>query len=254
MNINVLGSGYMGKQICSLFVALGYDVNIWQNSSEDLNQPIKNEISKIEKHFNIKANGKYSLIDDIVDLKPNLTIETIKEDITAKKDVISKLNYNENIFSNTSSINLSELGNNVNGFHFMNPVTIPLIELCKKGKYSENLLNDLISSLTKFSYSIIDVADKSGFLVNRILFKEISYFFYLYEVEKVSIKDLKKIYKIISNNSDPIKIVNMIGLDTSLSILENLNRENKEIYIPDILKEMVKKGNLGYKNKKILKL
>jgi 3-hydroxyacyl-CoA dehydrogenase len=46
----------------------------------------------------------------------------------------------------------------------------------------------------------------------------------------------------------------MIGLDTSLSILENLNRENKEIYIPDILKEMVKKGNLGYKNKKILRL
>ena len=157
MKINVLGSGYMGKQICSLFVALGYDVNIWQNSSEDLNQPIKNEISKIEKHFNIKAKGKYSLIDDIVDLKPNLTIETIKEDIAAKKDVISKLNYNENIFSNTSSINLSELGNNVNGFHFMNPITIPLIELCKKGKYSENLFLTFSHSLASFGGSFFSV-------------------------------------------------------------------------------------------------
>jgi len=254
MKINVLGSGYMGKQICSLFVALGHDVEIWQNSSEDLSQPIKKEISKIEKHFNIKANGKYSVIDNVGDFEPNLTIETIKEDITAKKELFSKLNYNENIFSNTSSINLSELGKNVNGFHFMNPITIPLIELCKKGEYSENLLNDLISSLTEFSYSIIDVPDKSGFLVNRILFKEISYFFYLYEVEKILIKDLKKIYKIISNNSDPIKIVNMIGLDTCLSILENLNRENKEIYVPNILKDMIKKGTLGYKNKKILRL
>ena len=36
MKINLLGSGYMGKQICSLFVILGYDVVIWQNSTENL--------------------------------------------------------------------------------------------------------------------------------------------------------------------------------------------------------------------------
>ena len=36
MKINLLGSGYMGKQICSLFVALGFDVILWRNSSEKL--------------------------------------------------------------------------------------------------------------------------------------------------------------------------------------------------------------------------
>ena len=49
-------------------------------------------------------------------------------------------------------------------------------------------------------------------------------------------------------------MVNMIGIDTSLSILENLNKHDKNTYVPKILSENVKKGILGYKNKKILKL
>ena len=53
---------------------------------------------------------------------------------------------------------------------------------------------------------------------------------------------------------DPLKMVNMIGIDTSLSILENLNRHNKDTYVPKTLSENVKKGILGFKNKKILKL
>lgn len=136
----------------------------------------------------------------------------------------------------------------------MNPITLPLIELCKKKDFSEDLLNELLDSLKKISYEIINVEEKSGFLVNRILFKEISYFFYLYEVEKTSINDLKKIYKIISNNTDPLKMINMIGIDTSLSILKNLNKHDKNTYVPKILSESVEKGILGYKNKKILKL
>ena len=35
MKINVLGSGYMGKQICSLFVVIGHNVKIWQNSHQN---------------------------------------------------------------------------------------------------------------------------------------------------------------------------------------------------------------------------
>lgn len=254
MKINVLGSGYMGKQICSLFVVLGHSVNLWQNTNEKLDHILQTEIQKLNKYFNIKNNGTFSVINDISYLDENLTIETVKEDLKVKKEIISKLRFKDNIFSNTSSLKLSEIGEHVNGFHFMNPITIPLIELCKKKNYSEVLLNELIDSLTKYSYQIINVADIPGFTVNRILFKEISYFFYLYEAEKKSISDLKKIYKVLLKNSDPIKIVNMIGIDTSLSILENLNKYDKNIYVPNILKESLKNNILGFKNKKLLRL
>ena len=254
MKINVLGSGHMGKQICSLFVVIGHNVKIWQNSQENHEKTIQNEISKIEKHFNIKAKGNYTFTKKLNDLENNLTIETIKEDLILKKKIISSLRFKDNIFSNTSSLKLFEIGENINGLHFMNPITIPLIELCKKKNYSNNLIDNLILSLKEFSYNIINVADNSGFLINRILFHEISYFFYLYEFEKVSIHDLKKINKILIKNLDPVKMVNMIGIDTCLSILENLNKENKYIYVPKILKESVKNNILGYKNKKLLKI
>ncbi len=254
MKINVLGSGYMGKQICSLFVALGHSVNLWQNTDEKLDHVLKAEIQKLNKYFDIKNNGTFSVTNDISYLEENLTIETVKEDLKVKKEIISKLKFENNIFSNTSSLKLSEIGENINGFHFMNPITIPLVELCKKGKYSEDLLKELLDSLIKQSYEIINVTDKPGFIVNSIIFKEISYFFYLCEIEKKSISDLKKIYKILLKNSDPIKIVNMIGIDTSLSILENLKKYDKNIYVPNILKESVKNNVLGFKNKKLLKL
>ena len=51
MRINVIGSGHMGKQICSLFDVLGYDVLIWQNTKENLEKPINDQIKGIEKNF-----------------------------------------------------------------------------------------------------------------------------------------------------------------------------------------------------------
>ena len=99
---------------------------------------IINEISKIEKHFNTKSKGDFSIVNNIKELKNDLTIETIKEDLNIKKEVISKLDFKDNIFSNTSSLKLSEIGDNINGLHFMNfQFTIPLIELCKKKDYSK---------------------------------------------------------------------------------------------------------------------
>ena len=81
MKINVLGTGHMGKQICSLFVVLGHKVKIWHNSTENTEKIIINEITKIEKYFNIKSKGDYSITNNIKDLENNLTIETVKEEI-----------------------------------------------------------------------------------------------------------------------------------------------------------------------------
>ena len=134
MKINVLGSGHMGKQICSLFVVLGHEVKIWQNSSENLDVFIDREINKIEKQFILKSTGKYSTINNLKDLDENFTIESVTEDVLIKQKIIGQLNFKKNIFSNTSSLILSEIGENINGFHFMNPITLPLIELCKKKK------------------------------------------------------------------------------------------------------------------------
>ena len=253
MKINVLGSGYMGKQICSLFVALGFDVILWRNSPENLDDLLNNEIKKIEKFFNLSHQGKFFIEDNLENLDSNFTIESITEDINIKKSVISKLKYNKNIYSNTSSLSANLLGNNINILHFMNPITIPIIELYESRTCIKADLEKVIRSLEAISYNIIRVQNTPGFLVNRILFKNISYFFYLLEKEKIKIDDLKKIYKNLFN-IDPIKIVNMIGLDTCLNILINLNKSDNNFYVPDSIKKSVKSKILGYKNKKLFRV
>ena len=254
MRINVIGSGHMGKQICSLFDVLGYDVLIWQNTKENLDNHINDQKKKIENNLNIKSSGSFKIENNLAKFENHFTIETVKENVNIKKKILSSLNFNENLFSNTSSIKLSEIGNNVNGFHFMNPITVKIVELCKKNNFSNDLLSTVANSLSKVFYKIINVQDSPGYLMNKVIFRDISYFFYLYEKENTPITDLKKIYSDDIKKNDPLKIVNMIGVDTCLDILVNLNKFDLSFYVPKCLQIAVKNNILGYKNKKIFKI
>ena len=49
--------------------------------------------------------------------------------------MIASLNYKENIFSNTSSILLSNIADLVNNYHFMNPVFVNILEIFKKKNF-----------------------------------------------------------------------------------------------------------------------
>ena len=254
MRINIIGSGYMGKQISSLLTIIGFDVLIWQKNYNNLNDDINKEIKKVEKVLKIKSNGSIEIVNDLKKLENNVTIETVIESLKIKKEIFESLNYKENLFSNTSSIKLSNIGANINGFHFMNPVTIKLIELCKIGNFDENKLNPIINELKKISYEILSVVDSPGYVVNKILFKDISFFFYLLEKEKFKIDDIKKIYSSDLKKTDPLKLINRIGVDTCLNILINLNKYDNQYYVPKMLQESVDSNILGNKNKTQFKI
>jgi len=254
MRINIIGSGYMGKQISSLLTIIGFDVLIWQKNYNNLKDDINKEIRKVEKVLKIKSSGSIEIVNDLKKLENNVTIETVIESLKIKKEIFESLNYKENLFSNTSSIKLSNIGANINGFHFMNPVTIKLIELCKIGNFDENKLNPIISELKKISYEILSVVDSPGYVVNKILFKDISFFFYLLEKEKFKIDDIKKIYLSDLKKTDPLKLINRIGVDTCLNILINLNKYDNQYYVPKMLQESVDLNILGNKNKTQFKI
>ena len=65
----------------------------------------------------------------------------------------------------------------------MNPITVKIIELCKKGIFSNDLLNAIIESLSKVSYKIINVEDSPGYLMNKVIFRDLSYFFYQHQTK-----------------------------------------------------------------------
>jgi len=249
MRVNVIGSGCMGKQITALLSIVGFDILVWQKSDGNSIEEINKEIRKVEKMLKLKSKGSVKIVNELYKLENNITIETVIEDLKIKKRIFENLNYKGNLFSNTSSNKLSNIGKNINGFHFMNPVTIKLIEICKIGNFSEDKLNLILNELKKISYDVMEVIDSPGYIINKILFKDISFFFYLLEKENFRIDDVKKIYLSSFKQSDPIKLVNLIGVDTCLRILINLNKYDNQYYIPKMLHDSVKSNILGNKNK-----
>jgi len=249
MRVNVIGSGYMGRQITAILSIIGFDILVWQKSNGNLTEEINKEIRKVEKILKLKSAGSVKIVNELHKLENNITIETVIENLEIKKKIFENLNYQENLFSNTSSIKLSSIGKNINGFHFMNPVTIKLIEICKIGNFSQDKLNLILNKLKKISYDVMDVVDSPGYMINKILFKDISFFFYLIEKENFRADEVKKIYLDSLKHSDPIKLVNLIGVDTCLHILINLNKYDNQYYIPKMLRDSVKLNILGNKNK-----
>ena len=249
MRVNVIGSGYMGRQITAILSIIGFDILVWQKSNGNLTEEINKEIRKVEKILKLKSAGSVKIVNELHKLENHITIETVIENLEIKKKIFENLNYQENLFSNTSSIKLSSIGKNINGFHFMNPVTVKLIEICKIGNFSQDKLNLILNKLKKISYDVMDVVDSPGYMINKILFKDISFFFYLIEKENFRADEVKKIYLDSLKHSDPIKLVNLIGVDTCLHILINLNKYDNQYYIPKMLRDSVKLNILGNKNK-----
>ena len=136
----------------------------------------------------------------------------------------------------------------------MNPATLKIIELCRIGNYDKDKLNLILEELKKISYEILEVTDSPGYIINKILFKDISFFFYLLEKEKIKYNDIKKIFLSDLKKNDPIKLVNLIGVDTCLHVLINLNKYDNQYYVPKMLEDSVKKSILGNKNKKYFKI
>ena len=121
----------------------------------------------------------------------------------------------------------------------------------QKKNYSTQILDSVIKEFKNLSYEIIDVQDTPGYLVNKIIFKDISDFFYLIEVEKFDINTVLQIFKSDIKKFNPIKLVNLVGVDTTLDILKNLHEYNKSYYVPEMLKKSVTQDILGNKNKKL---
>ena len=90
-------------------------------------------------------------------------------------------------------------------------------------------------------------------ILNKIIFAEISEFFFLIEKQKINkFELLASLQKI--KNFNLLNLVDVIGLDTCLSILKNLNEIDQKYYVPEILEKAVEDLILGKKNKKSINL
>lgn len=251
--INIIGSGLMSAQISALFYNLGYEINIYFNKNKNEKNIKLNTILQ-RKIFNLNSlDGKIIFYDNIDLIKNYFTIETVAENISVKKSIFDNLIKKriENIFSNTSSIDIKKINKKIDLLHFMNPINIKSAEYTEeyKGKFVKtNIYKDLVN----LNFNFLELKNTESIGINRIIFAEISEFFKIYENENINIIDLNKTYSRIKN-VDIINLVDKIGIDVCLAILKNLNKFNNNYYVPKIFKFAIENNILGRKNKTSIK-
>jgi 3-hydroxyacyl-CoA dehydrogenase/enoyl-CoA hydratase/3-hydroxybutyryl-CoA epimerase len=260
--VHVIGAGVMGGDIAAWCAMQGFQVTIQDQKAETLGRVIKRAHGLFKKKLKARLPINAAMDRLIPDLhghglkRADIVIEAIFEDVEVKQNLLReiepKIREDALIATNTSSIPLETLATALNnpqrlvGLHFFNPVAkMPLVEIVHGKQTSE----EAIARAGTFTKAIrklpLAVASKPGFLVNRVLMP--------YLVEAVVLADEGIPLKVIDDEAvkfgmpmGPIELADTVGLDICLKVAEILS-QSMDITVPDQLRKLVDKGNLGKK-------
>ncbi len=270
--VAVIGAGQMGSGIAQIIAQKNISVHLIDLNEalcEKAIQSIKHSLKKLHQkrslHLlpekvleNIQLGQNMAVIKDC-----DLVIEAVPELISLKQKVFKEISHlvgeKTVIVSNTSSLPIASLAqgvhlpNRVAGLHFMQPVPLmKLVELIHTGQTSKEVIQKLQKFLSFLEKVSVLVADRPGFVVNRILMPMIHEAIQLLEESDHSPEEIDKAIILACHHPmGPLALADFIGLDTCLSIMEVLHQNLGEKYRPcSLLKEYVSKGWLGKKTKK----
>ena len=272
--VGIVGSGTMGSGIAQLVASSGFEVVLVDLTEEFLNKAISRiekslsrlvEKEKISKEAQDKTISKINL-STILDYlsECDLVIEAVSENIEIKKEVFSKLDdvlqSEVVIASNTSTIPIIKLAKNTKrpekivGMHFFNPAPVmKLVEIVNSDATNEETTNIAKEFVIDLGKDPVITKDRPGFIVNRILLPMLNEAAFAFEEGMGSAEDIDKAMKLGTNHPmGPLELMDLIGLDVTLDILDVLKREfNDEKYsAAPKLRQMVEEGNLGRKSGK----
>lgn len=251
MNVNVLGCGIMGQQIAGLLAAGGFDVHVYARS--DLSEStLARKVKLIQRQLGLKDHpvGGMTVVHSVDDLPNSLTIESITEDLDAKKNLYREFrnNHDAAFFSNTSSYSPQEIADDVQGLHFFNPIGMRLVELHLSEAAADATLEQLLQFFSDNAFVIVNVEDNRGYIGNYLLFTAIANMLKLLERFKYSYAEIEKVYEKLFPGQDLIAIIDIVGVDTTLHIIHNLRQHDDSIYLPQTLLSALEQNILGKKN------
>ncbi|GIO97485.1 3-hydroxybutyryl-CoA dehydrogenase [Paenibacillus lautus] len=270
--IGVVGGGTMGQGIAEMLAAKGLDVLLVEKTPEKLDysyRMIETSLDKqLEKWGITQAEKKLILnriqkVTHFAELSTcDMVIETIIEDLEAKKEIFSQLDQvcpsHVILASNTSTLSLTELASStkyperVIGMHFIHPVSkVDLVEIIRGLKTSEHTFTETKRFVEEVSDKKgIMVYESPGFVTTRMITLMINEAMHLLQEGVASAEDIDDAMRIGYNfQHGPLEMADRFGLDSILAALERMFREYGELkYRPSIvLKKLVRAGQLGVK-------
>jgi 3-hydroxybutyryl-CoA dehydrogenase len=271
--VGVVGCGLMGSGIGQVCARAGLDVLVAERDAEALaagrsrltesvDRGLRGgKLTEEERDATLQRLTFTSDLGDFADR--DLVIEAVAERRDAKMLVFERLDRalagsDAVIASNTSSIPIIDLAavttrpQNVVGVHFFNPVPVQrLVEVIPTQLTATEVVDEVTAFVVqRLGKTVIRAKDRAGFVVNALLVPYLVSAVRMLESGVASAEDIDAGMVLgCAHPMGPLRLLDLIGLDTALSIAESMYEEFKEpLYAPPpLLRRMVAAGAVGRK-------
>jgi 3-hydroxybutyryl-CoA dehydrogenase len=269
--VTVLGAGTMGHGIAHAAIAGGYATRMYDVSDAAvasgraaIEQIVRKgvELGKASASDADAMLGRLSVTTSLPEAlhDADLVIEAAPEKIDLKLALFAQIEQHAPpaavIASNTSALSITELAGSLHnpsraaGMHFFNPVhKMKLIEMVQALESAPATLAAIEEVSRRMGKETVLVRESPGFITTRVNASIGNEAFYMLMEGVASARDIDKALKLgLNHPMGPFELVDLVGLDTRLSILEYLHRTMGEKYRPcPLLAQYVKAGRLGRK-------
>src|ERR1700726_2602247 len=191
----------------------------------------------------------------------DLVIEAVPEEMESKIEIftlLDKLCRPATILaSNTSSLSVTEIASvtyrakKCVGMHFFNPVhKMKLLEIVRALETDDDTLSTAVDVGRRMGKEVVVIKESPGFVTSRVNAMIGNEAFYMLQEGVASAEDIDKALKLgLNHPMGPFELVDLVGLDTRLHILEYLHKTLGEKFRPcPLLVQYVKAGRLGRKS------
>ena len=269
--IAVLGAGTMGHGIAHAAIAAGFRTAMYDisdaavgNGRAAIEQIVRKSV-ELGKATAADADAALARLTPTTSLDEALhdtpfIIEAAPERIDLKLTLFAEIERlappTAIVASNTSALSITELAGSleqpgrVAGMHFFNPVhKMKLVEIVRALESAPGTIDAIEEVSRRMGKETVLVRESPGFITTRINASIGNEAFYMLMEGVASARDIDKALKLgLNHPMGPFELVDLVGLDTRLSILEYLHRTLGEKYRPcPLLAEYVAAGRLGRK-------
>ena len=271
--VGVCGSGIMGAVLAEGVARAGVDVIVRSRTIDGA----KSMLSSIEKNLDKQVAKEKMTVDQrnevlshirITDslndhASCDLVIESIVEELAPKQALFKELDAivkpDAILATNTSTLAVVKMAEATNrpdkvcGIHFFNPaVLMPLVEVIRPITASDETIARANAFVPACKKGPVQVLDRAGFIVIALLFPYLNNAVKMLEAGTANMEDIDTAMKGGCNfPMGPFALLDLVGLDTSVSILDALYAEFKdENFVPaKTLRTLLAEGKLGRKTK-----
>jgi 3-hydroxybutyryl-CoA dehydrogenase len=270
--IAVIGAGTMGRGIAHVAALGGYRTileDLLPNALRKAETEIRANLDKSVELRKVSAEAARDAVSRIeyagsveqAAREADLVIEAVPEEMESKIEIftlLDKICRPETILaSNTSSLSITEIASvtyrakKCLGMHFFNPVhKMKLLEVVRALESDDQTLAAAVEVGRRMGKEVVVIRESPGFITSRINAMIGNEAFYMLQEGIASASDIDKALKLgLNHPMGPFELVDLVGLDTRLHILEYLHRTLGDKYRPaPLLVQYVKAGRLGRKS------